>query len=175
MGRRIANRTGAEFIYFTGAIGGLISTCAQTGEDGENLTDVESTIQTGCLLGDAACDIQDERVLPARLDIFTRELFPELAYGGALEIGAAGASADNPPTLAELMGGKDFIVLGLANDEIGYIVPPNDFLLDKSAPYIKGFKDAFGRDHYEETNSLGPQTAYYLVKALEKLLEDIQM
>lgn len=228
MGQRIAELTGAEFIYFTGAIGGLISTRAQTGEDGEKLTDVESAIQTGFQLGDAACNIYEERCLPARLDIVTQEfsvplenpvlmlytflglietrtepgsgiyhlsvkteisymelggqkfllipgeLFPELAYGGALEMGATGASAENPPTFAELLGGEDFIVLGLANDEIGYIVPPNDFFLDEKSPYITRGKDIFGRNHYEETNSLGPQTADYLAKALERLLKDIQ-
>ena len=228
MGQRIAQRTGAEFIYFTGAIGGLISTHAQTGAEGEKLSDVESTKRTGFLLGDAACDIREERVLPARLDTVTREfsvplenpvfllacflglietrgepgngayhlsviteisymelggqkfllipgeLFSELAYGGALETGAAGFSADDPPTLAELLGGEDFLVLGLANDEIGYILPPSDFFLDEAAPYISEGKDAFGRDHYEETNSMGPQTAGYLTEALKKLLEDIR-
>lgn len=96
--------------------------------------------------------------------------FSLLSYSSPdmLGTGAAGVSADDPPTLAELLGGEDFLVLGLANDEIGYILPPSDFFLDEAAPYISEGKDTFGRKHYEETNSMGPQTAGYLTEALEK-------
>ena len=227
MGERIAERTGAEFVYFTGAIGGLISTFAQTGDGGEELSDVESTRKTGYLLGDAVCDIRQEEVLPARLDTITKEfriplenpvlmlasfvgiiaakpepgggayslsvrtelsymelggqkillvpgeLFPELAYVDALKNGAVGPVSDNPPTLCELLGGEDLLILGLANDEIGYILPPNDFFLDDAAPYIGEGSDAMGREHYEETNSVGPQTAVCLAEALKQLLAEI--
>ncbi len=228
MGQRITERTGAEFLYFTGAIGGLISTHAQEDEGGEKLPALESTKKTGRVLGDAACDIRQERVLPARLDAATRELlvplenpvlmlaaflgviatrpepgggpyqlsirtelsyielggqklllipgelFPELAYGGALETGAAGAGTDNPPTFAELLGGDDFLVLGLANDELGYILPPNDFYLDGRAPYVAEGRDAQGRAHYEETNSTGPQAAACVTEALRRLLAELR-
>lgn len=44
------------------------------------------------------------------------ELFPELAFGGALEEGDAGPASMNPPTLAEILGTDDFLVVGLAAD-----------------------------------------------------------
>ena len=43
-------------------------------------------------------------------------------------------------------------IIGLGNDELGYIIPNYDFELDLLLPYIN---EADG-DHYEETNSIGP-------------------
>ena len=59
------------------------------------------------------------------------------------------------------------IFVGLANDELGYIIPPSDYVLSEDAPY---FNEAEG-DHYEETNSVGVDCADDLAKALEKALE----
>lgn len=72
MGQRISERTGAEFIFFTGAIGGLISTFAPKFQAGLPISDIELVKQTGYLLGDVACDIEEERLLPSRLDIATK-------------------------------------------------------------------------------------------------------
>lgn len=68
-----------------------------------------------------------------------------------------------PPPLLGMMGGAFRFILGLTDNEIGYILPEEDFnrkveALDKE----KG-------DHYEETNSLGPRTAPFLFAAFEKL------
>jgi len=59
-------------------------------------------------------------------------------------------------------------VIGLANDEIGYIVPPSDFVLDGELPYVQ---EAEG-DHYEETNSVGPNAAIDIADAFEKALKN---
>ena len=67
---------------------------------------------------------------------------------------------------------KKLLIAGLANDEIGYIVPPNNFLLHEIAPYITTPEDdARGENHYEETNSAGYRTAHCIAAAFESLLE----
>ncbi len=93
------------------------------------------------------------------LALLPGEIFPELVSG-------TGKPAD-PEGLKQIAGRygmEELLVVGLANDEIGYIVPPSDFVLDEALPY---FRDAEG-DHYEETNSLGPACAEDLADAFEK-------
>ena len=90
------------------------------------------------------------------------ELFPELAYGGYLsaeESSSGRGSEACPEPLAEIANDPALRIVGLANDEIGYILPPNDFLLHPDTPYFEPTRDCHGRRHYEETNSLGPRTA----------------
>lgn len=100
------------------------------------------------------------------------ELFPELATGEfAGDELAAVPEARNPKPLREIVGGGEFLIFGLANDMIGYIVPPNDFWVHPTRPYIERGVDASGRSHYEETNSMGPGTAAAIATAAEKLLE----
>lgn len=108
------------------------------------------------------------------------ELLPELAvgYGEQFAFGFPQVKANNPnppdlslappaPYLKDLLGGEIRCVVGLANDEIGYIVPPYDYKLHATKPY---FEEPDG-DHYEETNSLGPSTTPTLLEAWKKLLE----
>lgn len=90
------------------------------------------------------------------------ELFPELVFGGALaaEDSATGKGPEcNPPPLSETAGAEELLVFGLADDELGYILPPNDFYLNPDKPYLDKGIDCHGRRHYEETNSTGPETA----------------
>jgi hypothetical protein len=94
-----------------------------------------------------------------RIFLVPGELFPELAYGGA---------ALNPTTLTDIAG-EGFLIFGLCNDEIGYIVPPGDFFLHETYPYLQRGVDATGRSHYEETNSVGPLTAPLIIGALEEV------
>jgi hypothetical protein len=95
-----------------------------------------------------------------RIFLIPGELFPELAYGGA---------ALNPATITGIAG-EGFLIFGLCNDEIGYIVPPGDFFLHETNPYLQRGVDGSGRSHYEETNSVGPLTAELIIGALEELL-----
>ncbi len=103
------------------------------------------------------------------------ESFPENIYGGYL---SADESADgqspaiNPPPLCKETG-LDLIVIGLANDEIGYIPPPNDFHLHPDMPYVKAHPDRFKRRHYEETNSLGPQTASRIYEVFHQIMRQV--
>ena len=104
------------------------------------------------------------------------ELFPELAYGGYLskEESSIDASPDiNPDPLCKIADDENLLIFGLANGEIGYILTPNDYLLHPSLPFIEQPKDKFGRNHYPETNSLGPETAYYIADTFRQMIKKI--
>jgi len=95
------------------------------------------------------------------------EIYPELVNGGmeAPEGGDFGLSPQEVPSIREMMPGKFKFVIGLANDEIGYIIPKSQW--DAKPPY------AYGRDkpQYGEENSLGPETAPILHNNLKELLK----
>ena len=102
------------------------------------------------------------------------EMFPELAYGG--QFGQMNPQGENPVPLkeiAEKFGVKELLLIGLCNDELGYIVPPSDFLLNEENPYLERTQDSLGEDHYEETNSVGPMCAGAIAQAFEKTLGQI--
>lgn len=67
--------------------------------------------------------------------------------------------------IRKMMKGKYKCIIGLADNMIGYIIPKNDFNADASPLGYQG-------DHYEETNSLGPETAPILIEAIEDLLQE---
>ena len=84
----------------------------------------------------------------------------------------------NPPDLSqapdtgflkELLPGELIFVVGLGNDELGYIPPDYDYQLHDGAPYVA---EAPG-DHYEETNSVGPHIAGDVLLNLD-LLWDLE-
>ncbi len=93
------------------------------------------------------------------------ELYPELVYGRFAE--PAEADVDFPdaslePTVASIFGQHKWMLVGLANDELGYIIPKRQW--DKSPPY------AYGRDggQYGEVNSCGPEVAPIVMHALQQ-------
>ena len=122
---------------------------------------------------------------PIRMLSIPGELLPELAIGGydgsRTNIGASTdqiVSPDNPnppdltaapagPYIKDRMGAEHSWILGLGNDEVGYIIPQYNFKLHDTNPW---FDEAEG-DHYEETNSLGPNTAPLLETAIDRLLD----
>lgn len=104
------------------------------------------------------------------------EIFPELVFGGFLnadESSSGSGGEVNPKTLAEITNDENILVFGLANDELGYVVPPNDFLLHPTAPYLENGRDKHNRRHYEETNSMGPKTADYIAQCVETIIKSI--
>jgi hypothetical protein len=120
---------------------------------------------------------------PLHLLSIPGELFPELAFGG-FDGSKIGSESDTlirennplPPQLdqaptgpfwAELLDSEHNWIVGLGNDEVGYIIPEYDFVINPISPYI----DQADGDHYEETNSLGPATAGLLDEAVRKLLK----
>jgi len=97
------------------------------------------------------------------------EIYPELVYGQyqePVEPGADFADAPLEPSVASLMPGKKWLLIGLANDEIGYIIPKRQW--DKVAPY------AYGREagQYGEINSCSPQAAPIVMEALKRRVEE---
>lgn len=94
------------------------------------------------------------------------ELYPELSAGGVERY----AEADFPdapvePALKKLMRAPCRMVIGLANDEIGYIIPKAEW--DEKPPYLKGAEKRW----YGEINSVGPEAAPAVIGALRELIE----
>lgn len=117
---------------------------------------------------------------PVRILGVPGELFPELAIGGYGGEHAYGhpvvrptntnppklERAPKPPYLRAQMRAKHGIIIGIANDMIGYIVPEYDFVFNPNRamhPRPEG-------THYEETNSIGKAAAKALITAMEELL-----
>lgn len=99
------------------------------------------------------------------------ELYPELVYGQFQEPADAGADFPDAPlekSVAELLPGDKWLLFGLANDEIGYIVPKRQW--DEVAPF------AYGREkpQYGEINSVGPEVAPILIEALERRIAEAE-
>ena len=93
------------------------------------------------------------------------ELYPEIANGGIEH--PPGADFDltpvEVPALRELMPGRVKFLIGLANDEVGYIIPKSEW--DNEAPWLYGSAER----HYGEINSLGPETGPQIHAALKAL------
>ncbi|MDE2291293.1 MAG: hypothetical protein KGL53_04355 [Elusimicrobia bacterium] len=121
------------------------------------------------------------RLGPVKVLGIPGELFPELAiggYDGSRRYGRPLVSPTNPnppklseapkpPYLRELMRARYGIIVGLAGDEVGYIIPRYDF---QAAPTRSMLPKPKGT-HYEETNSIGPRAAGIIVGAAEDLLK----
>lgn len=105
------------------------------------------------------------------------EIFPELVYPGhysTAENSSTGESEEiNPITLSEICGDKNLVIFGVTNDMTGYIIPPNDFVLNKTQPYLNTTHDRFGRYHYNETNSLGPASAQIIADTFSSMIENL--
>lgn len=99
------------------------------------------------------------------------ELYPELETGAFLsaEESANGFEAEYK-VLSEMTDCEHSFVLGLCNDELGYIIPDNDFLLHEWLPYFNIPYDSMERKHYEETNSVGPDTARTILEEMDALI-----
>ena len=108
------------------------------------------------------------------LTLIPGEIFPELVYGG--KYGDANPQGVNPRPLYEIArenGIEEMLIAGLANDEVGYIVPPSDFLLNEELPYLEKTMDYKRENHYEETNSVGPECAHAVAQAFEKAVKQL--
>jgi hypothetical protein len=93
------------------------------------------------------------------------EIYPEIVNGG-IEAPEGRDYAIAPlevPPLRELMPGKTKLVFGMANDEIGYLVPKSQW--DQKAPYTYGSRHG----PYGEINSCGPDAAATIHSALKTL------
>jgi hypothetical protein len=93
------------------------------------------------------------------------EVYPEIVNGGVVRTPGGDFEMEplEVPPVRELMPGRVKFVFGLANDEIGYIIPKSEW--DTEAPFNFGAKGA----PYGEVNSVGPETARILHTALGDL------
>lgn len=105
------------------------------------------------------------------------ELFPELYNGEFLteKDSANHRKASYKKVLADMTDCRHRFVIGLCNDELGYILAENDFLLNETLPYINKATDDMDRDHYEETNSTGPDTGKIILDETEKLIKSVKL
>jgi hypothetical protein len=69
------------------------------------------------------------------------------------------------PSITELLPGAKWLLFGLANDEIGYIIPRRQW--DEKPPYCYGRH----RAQYGEINSCGPQVAPIVMGTLRELIQ----
>jgi hypothetical protein len=91
------------------------------------------------------------------------EIYPELVYGKYQQPVDPGADYPEAPLEKAIMSslpGKKVLLFGLANDEIGYIIPKRQW--DQEAPFCYGRKKA----QYGEINSVGPEAAPIITQAL---------
>ena len=93
------------------------------------------------------------------------ELEAAIAYGGALDKTASWSGEDwNYASLQETVGNdRHLLVFGLTNDQLGYIVPDNDFM-PMLVPESKSV----------EFVSLGDETGSHLVEEFESLIESVK-
>jgi hypothetical protein len=98
------------------------------------------------------------------------EVYPEIINGG-IEAPAGNdfsIAAVQVPSIREMMTGRFRFIIGLANDEIGYIIPESEW--DTKPPFTYGRTDA----PYGEENSMGPETAPVLFEKLKEMLVELR-
>lgn len=106
---------------------------------------------------------------PISLVTIPGEVYPEIINGG-VEAPVGNDFGLHPvevPPVREMMPGKYKFIFGLANDEIGYIIPKSQW--DVKSPYTYNREDS----PYGEENSLGPETAPLLHANLKEMLTAI--
>lgn len=96
------------------------------------------------------------------------EIYPELVLGMVQDPPDPGADfpdASIEPAINKQLSGRHHLLVGLANDEIGYIIPKRQW--DVKEPFCYGRKSA----QYGEINSVGPETAPLLCRAFREMVQ----
>lgn len=99
------------------------------------------------------------------------ELQPDLYTGGYLPESEK-ANPDVPeerPARAQMTGAYRFLI-GLGQDELGYFVSATDYTYPSLYPVYSNGEDRNGVDHYQETLSLGRDTARTLSQITSQML-----
>jgi hypothetical protein len=93
------------------------------------------------------------------------EIYPELVNGGfARYPGADFPDAPFEPTVRAHLHSRYQFIFGLANDELGYIIPKAEW--DNQPPWLLNKKDRW----YGEVNSAGEEVAGAVTRALVRLM-----
>ena len=116
---------------------------------------------------DLESEIGYVRLADAEILLVPGEIYPELVIGGIQDPQDAGADfpgAAKEPALKDLLHAEYKMVFGLANDELGYIIPRSQW--DEKPLF------AYGRDEsqYGEVNSVGDRVAPILAEEFRALL-----
>ena len=94
------------------------------------------------------------------------ELYPELSVGGVVKYeGADLPDAPVEPAVKQQMTAPFRMLFGLADDEIGYIIPRMEW--DEKAPFLQNAPKAW----YGEVNSLGPEAAPRITRTLQEMIK----
>lgn len=96
------------------------------------------------------------------------EIYPELVLGKVQDPPDAGADfpdAKSEPAIYPALRGKYRMLIGLGNDELGYLIPKRQW--DEKPPFCYGRKKA----QYGEMNSVGPNAARILCEAFRDLVK----
>ncbi len=128
-----------------------------TAENAEQPTGVETEV--GCL-----------KLGSLRIAAIPGELYPELVSGKVPDPAEAGADFPEAPreeSVEQLMGEGPWMLVGLANDEVGYLIPKRQW--DNLPPYAYGRSTA----PYGEINSCGPAAAPTVMRALARRLSEL--
>jgi len=99
---------------------------------------------------------------------FPGEIYPELVLDKVqdpVDPGADFPDAPIEPGVYKQLKGPYHMMIGLAGDEIGYIIPKRQW--DEKPPFCYGRK----KPQYGEVNSIGPDTAPILCKAFKELVQ----
>jgi hypothetical protein len=152
--------TGAPCLFFAGALGGMMTpdvrdhSFQEAEAMGKTLADYHMAIRAGLLpdILDENSQVTTEANLLKIGEVWLAgvpgELLPKLGLQIKDELRRAGAKLP--------------VIVGLANDELGYILPDEDFIYPQD-PFQPG-------DHYEETNSIGPNIGSLLMAQVQSLL-----
>jgi hypothetical protein len=190
---RVAVETGAPCLFFPGALGGMMTpdvedhSFEEAEEIGESLARVALDALSGARargtdqVAYASCEFAVPMENPVFQMAMEAGLLPSIldddgavtTEAGLLKIGPAWFASVPGELLPRLgltlkadlrrAGAQVAGIIGLANDELGYILPQEDYVFPAS-PFEPG-------DHYEETMSIGPQIGPRLLSALRALLE----
>jgi len=107
--------------------------------------------------------------LMAEITTVPGEIYPELVNGGITRYpGADFPDAPFEPTLRAHMRSRYQFIFGLANDELGYIIPKAEW--DNEPPWLQNRKERW----YGEVNSAGEEVAGAVTRALVRLMEGSQ-
>ncbi len=93
------------------------------------------------------------------------EMYPELSVGGVVRYsGADFPDAPIEPPIKNMLPAEFKMLVGLADDEIGYIIPKAEW--DEKPPYLNGAEKPW----YGEVNSVGPDAAARIAAAMTELI-----
>ena len=116
---------------------------------------------------DVKTEVAALRIGPISIITIPGEIYPEIINGGVVSPPGQDYNLDpvEIPPLRSMMPGKFKFVFGLANDEIGYIIPKSEW--DEIPPYLYNHH----KSPYGEVNSIGPEAGPIIHESLIEMLE----